>query len=119
MLFKEECVQFLDNLVAKRTEGIEKAKAQALETEYVPYVTEATKAKDDLVAEETRKKDALIASIVTDYERKVTHYNEETEKAIEKKRLDVLATAEKTASLEYDTFISKFTSLARETNIFD
>ena len=36
MLFKEECVQFVDNLVAKRTEGIEKAKAQALETEYVP-----------------------------------------------------------------------------------
>lgn len=119
MLFKEQCVQFLDSLVAKRTQGIEKAKAVALETEFAPYVNEATKAKDDLIAEELRKKNELIATIVADYDRKVAHYNEETQRAIENKRADVLATAEAKAKTEYDTFIAEFTALAKKTNIFN
>lgn len=117
MEFKQKCVEFLDSFVAMRAEAINKAVKTALETEYTPYASSLLNAKNEVIAEETRKKQELIATIEADYRKVVDKITLETEQALANKRNVVETNAEKKAKANYDNFISQFTALAEKTNI--
>jgi len=116
-MFKNTCENFMDSIVAMRAKAISDATAKALIEIHQPYAEQLIAKKNDIIASERQKVEDQISLLRAELERKVAYYNADTDSAIEKNKVSVIASAEANAKAKYDTFILGVGKLVDETNL--
>ncbi len=116
-MFKNTCDSFLGNILAMREKAIADAAQKAIVEEHQPYAEQLIATKNELIAKEREKAEEQIALIRAELQRKIDYLNAETESAIAKNKVSVVAVAEANAKAAYDSFILGVGKLVDETNI--
>lgn len=116
-MFKTKCITFLDGISEMRNQAIEKKVQEALETEHKPYVEELQKAKEAVIAEDTRKAEAMIKAIREELNAKVHAHEEKARLAIQKDKERVETKARESACAQYDNFILSVSRLVDKTQL--
>lgn len=116
-MFKENCTNFLNSIMASRSTAITKAVNEAISREHTPYENEVISVRDAFILEEQNKTAELIKALQADLERKVNEIKNETSKAINEHRERIVSAATAKAKADYDSFILDFSKLVDNTNI--
>ena len=116
-MFKKKCDDFLGNILAMREKALADATQKAIVEEHQPYAEQLISTKNELTAKEREKAEEQIALIRAELQRKIDYINAETESAIAKNKVSVVAAAEANVKAAYDPFIIGVGKLVDETNI--
>lgn len=117
MVFRTECTKFLDTIVGLRQSTIEKEVQKEIELKHVPYRLEMERVRDEVIAQEIAETERQIRAIQEKRDAKIKSYREETAKAIESNRANVVSAATERVSKDYDAFILGVSGLVDKSNI--
>ena len=119
MAFRNECTRFLDTITTLRHATVEREVQKELELRHTPYKKEMQDARDEIIAREFAETEKQILLLQQKRDLKVAAYREETEKAIEARKVEIVAEVTEKVSKSYDSFILNVSSLVDNTNIKD
>ena len=117
MAFKTECTRFLDAITALRKATIENEVQKELETKHVSYRAEMEKITQEVIERENQLTEKKIQELLEQRDLRIKNYREETAKAIELNRTNLIDSITEKVSKDYDAFILGVSALVDSTNI--
>ena len=105
MSFKTKCTEFLDGMVEMRNALVDQAVHEAIAKDHVPYATELTAKKDQLIADAKAEYERNVAALAAVLQGKINQYNTETEAAISAHKTKITLATENAMRAKFDAFI--------------
>lgn len=116
MAFKTECTRFLDAVIALKQATIDREVQKQLD-KHENYRVEMEKITQEVIERENQLTEQKIQELLEQRDLRIKSYREETAKAIELNRTNLIASVTERIGETYDDFIKNVSLLVDNSNI--